>query len=92
MMAESGLVSDGKGFFWGTTSYGGSFGFGILYKVNAATGVLTKELDFSGYGTQANSGSEPGPGNLILHSDGYLYGTTLYGGPGGGGTIYRVHP
>lgn len=89
---ESGLVSDGKGFFWGTTSYGGSFGFGILYKVNAATGALTKELDFSGYGSQANSGSEPGPGNLILHSDGYLYGTTLYGGPGGGGTIYRFQP
>jgi uncharacterized repeat protein (TIGR03803 family) len=27
---------------------------------------------------------------VIQGSDGYLYGTTFYGGPNGGGTVYRV--
>ena len=82
---HAGLVYDGNGNFFGTTSRGGKFNNGTVFKINATTGILTTVLEFMG----ASTGRNPGFGTLLKHSDGYVYGTT-YGGPGGGGVIYRV--
>ena len=42
-------------------------------------------------GNQAN-GDGDGPSNFILGGDGNFYGTTLYGGSAGVGTIYQLTP
>jgi uncharacterized repeat protein (TIGR03803 family) len=34
---RAGLVSDGAGYFWGTTTRGGAFSGGTVFKVNANT-------------------------------------------------------
>jgi uncharacterized repeat protein (TIGR03803 family) len=86
---QAGLVSDGSGNFVGTTS-GYPLDFGTVFRVNATTGVLTTVMEFTGTGPQANSGEDPRNGALFRHTDGYLYGTTARGGPGGGGVIYRL--
>lgn len=87
---SAGLTSDGAGNFWGTARDGGTSGHGTVFKVDASTGVLTTVVNFSGTGGQANTGSAPLYGNLLKHSDGNFYGTTSSGGPGGGGTVFRI--
>ena len=84
----SGLVSDGAGFFWGTTQRGGTTGSGTVFKVNLSTGILTTQVEFPVDGTDQRGGSGYGP--LLKHSDGHFYGTSGVGGPGGGGTIFRL--
>jgi uncharacterized repeat protein (TIGR03803 family) len=82
------LVSDGAGSFWGTTETGGVSDEGTVFKVNASTGALATLIEFTGIGLQPNNGSNPS--SLLRAADGNFYGTTVSGGPGGGGTIYRI--
>ncbi len=85
------LTNDGGGRLWGTTRSGGTNGQGSVFSILISTGVLTTELDLTGNGPQANSGSSPGPGAFYFHSDGRLYGTTSDGGPFHDGTVFRLH-
>lgn len=84
------LVSDQSGSFLGTTNKGGANGIGTIFKVNATSGALTTLLEFTGAGPQANCGANPGYGALLRHTDGNYYGTTIAGGPGGAGTVFRI--
>ncbi|MGA8233785.1 MAG: choice-of-anchor tandem repeat GloVer-containing protein [Candidatus Acidiferrales bacterium] len=70
----SGVVLDFRGNLYGTTSGGGGYGFGTVYKV-----------DREGNETVLHSFSGPPDGNypiggLVLDLAGNLYGTTAYGG------------
>ena len=91
MFPEGGLVADGAGNLYGTTSFGGSCGCGTVFKVTPA-GKETLLYSF-----QAGSdGANPEAG-LILDQKGNLYGTTLAGGNnscdrGGCGTVFKVTP
>ncbi len=86
----AGLLRDPAGDLYGTTTAGGASGAGTVFKLNPSSGALTTIAQFTGAGSQANTGSRPGYGTLVAHSDGHFYGTTTSGGPGGGGTIYRL--
>ena len=78
------LVQDSNGFFFGTASEGGDYGAGTVFKVDANNNfVVLHHFD------PATDGQSP-RGNLILGSDGYLYGTTDTLGANGAGTIYRL--
>jgi uncharacterized repeat protein (TIGR03803 family) len=68
-----GVVRDAAGNLYGTTLYGGSAKYGVVYKVNPA-GQDTVLYSFTG----TADGSYP-QGNLALDSAGNLYGTTTYG-------------
>ena len=77
-------------FFDGLTEAFGSFygvatgcGKGFLYRVDSS-GTLTTLHSFSG-----RDGSTP-QGDLILGTDGYLYGVTIFGGVYNGGTVFRA--
>jgi len=93
--ANSELVEDAGGNFYGTTQDGGAFDAGgktggTIYKVTSG-GVISTLVSFTGT-TGANKGAWP-TGGLILGADEFLYGTTVYGGSGAGdglGTVFKV--
>lgn len=82
----SGLVAIGNKLY-GTTSEGGAGGHGVVYEVafNGAAWVETPIYALHG----SDEGSYP-YGGVIADPDGNLYGTTLAGGSGGGGTVFKL--
>ncbi len=86
---SSPLVTDGGGFFWGTTKEGGPNNCGTIFKVHARTGALTTVVQFTNT-SGPTMGSFP-IGRLERDGKGFFWGTTYYGGPRGFGTIFKVN-
>lgn len=82
----SGLVAVG-GKFYGTTSFGGSAGQGVVYELKLTGGSWVETPIYSLQGS--DEGSYP-YGGLTADPDGNLYGSTLAGGSGGGGTVFKL--
>ena len=80
----AGLIQGADGNFYGTTYYGGAAGNGTVFRISPAGGFATL-LSFDGF----NDGAYP-QSALVQGMDGNLYGSTSSGGPGGGGTIFRL--
>jgi uncharacterized repeat protein (TIGR03803 family) len=85
-----GLVQGSDGSFYGTTSGGGTNSGGTVFKIST-NGALTTLYSF---GSQDTSGVIlDGSGlsaALMQGSDGYLYGTTGYGGTYTNGTVFKI--
>lgn len=81
-------ISDDHGRLWGTSVYGSDDGG--IYTFDLASQKFAKAMDFTGHGAQAKAGSVPIFGRLMKNSDGNFYSVTRLGGPGNGGTIYRL--
>ncbi len=79
---SGGLVLDTDGNYYGTTDYGGSAGFGVLFKISS-TGAYTLLHSFLG----GSDGEYPAAAP-IQADDGNLYGTTN-GGQGILATVYK---
>ncbi len=84
------MVVGPDGNLYGTTPFGGATGsnpsgtgLGTVFRVTT-NGVLTPLVFFQG----TNGFNPQAP--LVFGPDGNLYGTTVDGGPGGGGTIFRI--
>jgi uncharacterized repeat protein (TIGR03803 family) len=97
--AQTGLVADGAGNFYGTTTYGGNSvcfdgnGCGTVFKLSPASGggwTETVIYEFNGQGS-STGGAFPWSG-LIFDSAGNLYGEASNAGPGGFGTVFRLSP
>lgn len=84
-----GVVFDNAGNLYGTAFLGGAYNTGVVYELSpAGSGWIEKVLyDFQ----SGNDGGNP-IGGLIFDPSGNLYGTTVYGGSGGGGTIFEMTP
>jgi len=90
---EAGLVQGSDSYFYGTTYYGGTngFGYGTVFKISS-NGVLKTLYDF---GSVTNAEGDPLDGGfpqaaLVQGTDGNFYGTTYQGGPDGNGTVFRL--
>src|SRR5208282_1285900 len=81
----AGLVQGNDGNFYGTTLFGGAFGYGNVFRVTPS-GTLTDLHDFS-----YTDGGYPSS-VLIQAADGSFYGTTENGGPTGWGTVFKITP
>ena len=81
---QGGLVEDSSGNLFGTTIAGGLAGGGTVFEVAAGSGVITTLASFNG-----TNGVAP-QGGLVEDSSGNLFGTTMAGGPAGGGTVFEV--
>jgi uncharacterized repeat protein (TIGR03803 family) len=81
-----GLVSDAAGNLYGTTIYGGSYGQGLVFKLDSA-GKETVLHNFSG---GIGDGGVPYDVDLVLDGAGNLYGTTGACGAFGYGTVFKV--
>ena len=86
---QSRLLQGSDGNFYGTTTGGGSFGFGAIYRLTPA-GKLTVLASFPN--TQGGSKHPSGPLVEGLNTDGTpngaFYGLTDQGGDTGAGTVY----
>ncbi len=78
------LLVDGSGNLYGTTSGGGSIGYGTVFKVAAGSNTLSTLVTFN-----ATNGSSPYAG-LIADGSGNLYGTTYTGGSSNDGTVFKI--
>jgi uncharacterized repeat protein (TIGR03803 family) len=87
----AGLTIDSAGNLYGTTEYGGSnyYGGAVFVLAPNGSGGWTEAIAWS-FGN-GNDGYQP-VGSLIFDAAHNLYGTTLYGGANGGGTVYRLSP
>jgi len=76
---QAGVVSDSDGNLYGTTYYGGAYGWGTVFELRHSQKGWTHEVLYSFLGSY--DGFNP-TGNLLLDKVGNLYGTTQYGGTG----------
>jgi uncharacterized repeat protein (TIGR03803 family) len=79
------LVQGSDGNFYGTTSEGGAYGHGTVFR-STRNGKITQLHSFVG---GIGDGDTP-RGGLIQAPDGYFYGMTTAGGLANVGTIYKI--
>ena len=86
---EAGVILDSAGNLYGTTSAGGTSGYGTVFE-RSASGEVTTLFNFNN-----TDGNFPNS-NLLLDSAGNLYGITTLGGSDniadGGGVLYKITP
>ena len=86
---EAGLIFDNAGNLYGVAILGGTYDFGVVFELTPSGSGWTKTILYNFTG--GNDGAYPF-GGLIFDSAGNLYGSTNYGGSGGGGTIFELSP
>ncbi len=87
----SGLVRDAAGNLYGTTTMGGEFGFGMVFKVtNRGAGWILDPLYSFPDPSQGNDGAEPNA-PVVIGPANSLYGTTTTGG-GNQGIVFKLSP
>jgi uncharacterized repeat protein (TIGR03803 family) len=83
----AGVVFDQKGNLYGTTSIGGAYGVGVVFKLTPQ-GKETVLYSFCAQSGCAD-GWQPHSG-VVLDQKGGLYGTTSSGGANDGGLIFKL--
>ena len=83
------VTLDADGNLYGTTSFGGAYGDGAVYKLSPS-GSQWKETVLYSF-RNLNDGQNP-VGGLVLDKAGNIYGGTFDGGANGGGTVYELSP
>jgi uncharacterized repeat protein (TIGR03803 family) len=82
-----------RGVLYGTTASGGTSAYGTVFALRppaSSSGKWTERVlhNFSGY---PNDGEDPAAG-VAIGPGGVLYGTTVFGGDPGGGTVFSLTP
>jgi uncharacterized repeat protein (TIGR03803 family) len=86
---QSGVIFDDAGNLYGTTYIAGKGGEGTVYQLSPSGSGWTENTLYSFTG--GNDGSNP-IGGVAMDAQGNLYGTTVFGGSSGGGTVYELTP
>jgi uncharacterized repeat protein (TIGR03803 family) len=82
---EASLISDGNGNLFGTTWYGGTYGYGTVFENPASSrNTLTTLVSFAG-----SIGYEPAD-TVFIDSSGNIFGTTTVGGEYGDGSVFEI--
>jgi uncharacterized repeat protein (TIGR03803 family) len=84
-----GLVFDTKGNLYGTTFYGGASNQGTVFELTKS-GSTWKETAIHVFSNISGSDGTNPYSTLVFDASGNLYGTTLYGGKDGVGTVFQL--
>ena len=87
---EAGLILDPEGNLYGTSSAGGTYGYGTVFELTPAQGGGWTQTVLYSF-MFGRDGAYP-QGGLIFDAVGNLYGTTPYGGTYGYGTVFELSP
>jgi uncharacterized repeat protein (TIGR03803 family) len=82
----SSLMLGSDGWVYGTTTEGGQYNYGTIYRINPANREFESLLEFD----MISNGGTPLSG-LMQATDGYYYGATTYGGTVNAGMLYRFN-
>ena len=82
------VVFDAASTLYGTTSAGGLYQYGSVFKMSRSGGAWTYNVIFN---FNASTGETPMSG-VVIDSAGNLYGTTSSGGDDGQGVVYELSP
>jgi uncharacterized repeat protein (TIGR03803 family) len=85
----AGVVLDAAGNIYGTTLYGGQYGYGIVFEL--VPGRHGRYLEKILWNFNLTDGAAS-VADLVLDSAGNLYGTTTGGGSNGWGVVFEVTP
>jgi uncharacterized repeat protein (TIGR03803 family) len=86
------LVETDPGVFFGSTTFGGPNGNGVVFRYSAAKGLEIVHA-FSASNTAGGNADGANPfARLTRGEDGALYSTASYGGANGNGVVYRIRP
>jgi uncharacterized repeat protein (TIGR03803 family) len=95
---EAPVIADAAGNLYGTTTYGGLYGLGTVFKMSPGSNGKWTETVLYNF-TNINDGAQPSAG-LTLDAAGNLYGTTTVGGAicpvntcySAAGTVFKLSP
>jgi uncharacterized repeat protein (TIGR03803 family) len=90
----AGVTVDSQGNLYGTTSLGGKFALGAVYKLSPPPPGQSQWVESVSWSFSGPDGGLPAYGALISDGPGNLYGTTVSGGDGGCacGTVFEYTP
>ncbi len=86
----AGLIADSSGNFYGTTDFGGQYGYGTVYELSPSGGGWTETVLHS-FQANGHDGTHPFS-TLTFDNAGNLYGTTYSGGVHSYGTVFELSP
>ena len=85
---EGGLITDAAGNLFGTTSGGGTSGYGTVFEIaKSGSGFASTPTTLASF--NITNGANPLAG-LIADAAGNLFGTTAEGGTSGYGTVFEI--
>ena len=87
----AGVVRDGAGNLYGTTTAGGASSCGTVFKLAPGVSGKWTEKVLHSFEEDPKDGCVPLAG-LIVDAAGNLYGTTFYGGVYSDGTVFKLMP
>jgi uncharacterized repeat protein (TIGR03803 family) len=91
----AGLIMDGDGNLYGTTSYGGTESFsGTVFRLSpptSGTGSWTETVLWN-FAKATDNGDGPGFGKLNMDAAGNIYGTAAGGGAKNLGVVFELSP
>jgi uncharacterized repeat protein (TIGR03803 family) len=85
------LTFDAAGNLYGTTTQGGSTGYGTVFKLSRSTHVPWTETQLHVFQGFPSDGQAPGDG-VVFDAAANLWGTTVYGGSQYAGTVFKLTP
>lgn len=86
---QAGLYIDKTGVLYGTTTYGGGFGYGMVYKLTPGGSGYAETTAYSFRGSP--DGGYPNA-RVFVDTAGTVYGTTSYGGVSNAGLAFKLTP
>ena len=86
---HGGVTTDSKGNVYGTTDAGGVYGAGTVYRIQRKSSAYSESVLYS---FQSGSDGDHPDGDLSIDKKNALYGTTVEGGTGGEGTVFKMTP